>query len=123
MLCKMHKLKKQLGNIFLRKGDRNDDTTPKDDDRDGDNDDDTSQDDDIPEDLETQISCLDFTVFTKGIVTVIVPSRHWPDFHLPQSQIYIVAPHFHRQQSQICHCYSLGIMPTQWDQVHSYEGS
>ncbi len=73
----MHKLKKQLGNIFLRKRDRHEDQTPpgQDDDSDDDNDDDdTSQDDDIPEgaeDLETQLSSLDFTVFTKGIMVIV----------------------------------------------------
>ncbi len=33
---------------------------------------------------------------------ILYPSRHGPDFHLPQSQISIVGPDFHLRHSQKC---------------------
>ncbi len=63
----MQKLKKQLGNIFLRKKERNDDRVPVDDDSDDNDDDDTSSDDDYALEQDLDFSQLDFAVFTQGI--------------------------------------------------------
>ncbi len=40
------------------------------------------------------------------------PSKHHPDFHLPQSQISIVGPDFHLRQSQKCVLVSMWKRPT-----------